>query len=243
MSANSRLAEVYRACVRDTKASIRQRRGRQVPVGVAVPDIATLRLQQLQYFTAGPTASRVDFFALENWSWAGKSSIKISGWEHLVRTFESVPVPMFLAAYGTNIVRPRMWQEVECLYSPDMTGVFSGGCAYTFFEDGSRYGVVKILDEDGRVERGRDFSSLRKRMRAVNARSAEQVFGRSEVRDYESWVGEFPETAEDRWNATSVLPAFPGVWDEVVAGICGKPEAEGAPALGSDLGRLPFRPK
>lgn len=46
--------------------------------------------------------------------------------------------------YGCNKVRPRIWQEVDALYSDQMTGVFSGGLVYEFTQEPNDYGLVNI---------------------------------------------------------------------------------------------------
>jgi len=50
--------------------------------------------------------------------------------------------------YGCNKVRPRIWQEVDALYSEKMTGVFSGGLVYEFTQEPNDYGLVSVKDED-----------------------------------------------------------------------------------------------
>ncbi|KAK5119835.1 hypothetical protein LTR85_007161 [Meristemomyces frigidus] len=215
----SKMAEVLRACVRDIKRFLKLRRGgRQVPVGISAADRLINRFAHLQYFSAGDPHERADYFAPDCWSWAGKSSFQISGWKNMVEGFERTsPMPMFLNAYGTNVVKPRIWAEVLCLYSPDMTGVFSGGFAYTFFDyaRSGGYGVVAVSEGGRRRTKRRDFSSLESKFRAVNVRLPEEV-AIAGIKRYEEWRGEFPERQVNRWFATPELPAFPGDWTEVL---------------------------
>jgi len=61
--------------------------------------------------------------------------------------------------YGCNEVRPRIWQEVDALYSEKMTGVFSGGLVYEFTQEPNDYGLVNITkDEDAVILK--EFDSL-----------------------------------------------------------------------------------
>jgi len=65
---------------------------------------------------------------------------------------------MLLGEYGTSFGRRRPWDEVSCLYSPDMTGVYSGGFAYTLLEANNGYGVVEIdTDTRRRRQKGGDI--------------------------------------------------------------------------------------
>jgi 1,3-beta-glucanosyltransferase GAS5 len=201
---NSKLAEVYSAVVRDLKAFLRQRRGRCPPVGVSVNDVMMLKKYMLEYFTAGALRSRADFFAMDSWGWANKSSFQVSGWKGMVEAFGRYPVPMYLSAFGARVGKARLWEEIGCLYSSDMTGVFSGGCLYTYLESGNRYGVVQARG-DG-VERKKEFEQLKTQFHKVNLRDEGEVDD-GECKDYEGWRGEFPEP-DQRWNATSVLPVL-----------------------------------
>jgi 1,3-beta-glucanosyltransferase GAS5 len=207
----TKMAEVCRAVVRDTKAFLRLRGGRCPPVGVHINDIAMQRLPMLQYFAAGSKDERIDYFAMECYSWASPSSFYISGWSHLVRALEPYPVPMLLAEFGTNVNR-RDWSELECLHSPDMTGVFSGGCMYTYFEYGNSYGIVNIND-DGEVEKKAECDDLKRRLEVVNSRELEEIWT-APPRSYEDWSGNFPPVGRD-WNATSAIPNLPASMAEL----------------------------
>ena len=202
---NSKLAEVYGAAVRDIKAFLRQRDGRCPPVGVSVNDIMMLKGQMLEYFTAGDKLERADFFGMDCWSWAAKSNFQISGWKNMVEMFGKYPVPMYLSAFGAHVGKSRLWEEIGCLFSPDMSGVFSGGCLYTYYEHGNRYGIVKAT-EGGIEPKDKEFARLKKQFHKVNMRDEDDV-DVSECKDYEGWRGEFP-VPDQRWLATSTLPVL-----------------------------------
>lgn len=239
----TKIAEVVRAHIRDVKAFLRRRGGRRVPVGVSNSEILMVRGPAVRYFTAGPSESRIDFFAPDSWGWAHNSSFQISGWKNMVRSFEDVPVPMFLRQYGTYVGKERIWEEVECLYSSDMTGVFSGGCLYTFRDAGhNNYGIVEV-DERGQVQKKPEYETLKRTFRTVNNRMDEELFG-GHVKDYEEWEGEYPERKENRWMATNELPEFPMDLDEVMQSLQEKevrssePDRGGVKALGDEVARM-----
>ncbi|RMZ11453.1 hypothetical protein D0860_03385 [Hortaea werneckii] len=226
------LATVFRACIRDSKDFLARRGKRAVPVGVATSQNQALQRQIVQYFSAGGSGSsseapntpgRADFVAYDNWAWAGKSDFQMSGWKNEVEMYEKLTrTPMLLNAYGTNVSQPRVWDEVLCLYSPDMTGVFSGGFAYTFFEYGKcEYGLVEI-EADGRRKPRQEFNSLRNKFRKVNVRFEDEVAA-AERKDHNSRVGEFPEIEQGRngWRAGKDLPEFPGSWEDIVQVVRG----------------------
>ncbi|KAK4565832.1 hypothetical protein LTR86_003681 [Recurvomyces mirabilis] len=233
---DTKVAEVLRACIRDTKAFLHARGKRAVPVGATVSDLAMLRLPFLQYISSGPPAERADFAAIDCYSWAGKSSFQISGWRNLVASVSKVTrTPLMLSAFGTNITQPRLWDELLCLYSPDMTGVFSGGFAYTFFESGNLYGMVKT-QEDGFRKPARDFNRFRKHFKIINCRATEELF--SQTSDAEVPALELQTLPSDRWLAGPQLPPFPDTWARVIDGVV----RTRAPDFSNAMVR-PFRPR
>jgi len=214
----TKLATVHRALIRDAKAFLQARKGREVPVGISIGSTTTHRLSLLQYFSAGEPTERADYFAMECYSWAGKSSFQISGWKDMVGELgRASPIPMLLSAYSNNVMRPnRAWDEVLCLYSLDMTGVFSGGFAFTFSDHVTKpYGVVGV-GADGQRQRRQGFYSLKEKSVIVDARSLEEV-GMAEDKDYEKWRGEFPDQQErSGWFASPNMLAYPGDWEQTL---------------------------
>lgn len=210
----SNMSQVLRACIRDTKAFLQLiQPARTIPLGVSFEDSQREFPRSIQYFSAGSSDSgRADFLANQCYSWAGPSSFEISGWNYMVETVaQNTRIPMLLAEYGANVGWRRPWDEVSCLYSPDMTGVYSGGFAYTLLESNNGYGVVEIDKDTGRRrQKSGDYSNLKRRFAAVNQRSAVGT-ANEEVRTYEDWIAGF-----SHWSAGHEIPPFPGNWEEVL---------------------------
>lgn len=57
-------------------------------------------------------------------------------------------------------MRPRLFDEVQALYSTDMIDVFSGGLIYEYSQEPNNYGLVEI-DSNGNVKLLPDFLALR----------------------------------------------------------------------------------
>lgn len=129
-----------KAAVRDTKSYISQRGYRKIPVGYAADDDADLRGIITQYFDCGTDAERVDFWGLNIYEWCGQSSFKVSGYADRTKEFEPFNIPAFFSEYGCNTVKPRKFTEVEALFSPDMTSVWSGGIVYMYQQEDNDYG-------------------------------------------------------------------------------------------------------
>lgn len=224
----TRLAALHRAAVRDVKLFLQKRGGRAVPVGAMVGS-QQFRGQALEYMTAGSPSERVDFMALEVYDWVGPSNFQMSGYRNMVQYFSQHPVPMLFGEYGTAYSgRPRLLDEVACLFSPDMTGVFSGGFLQTYgFTDRKRdpdeeedddeggYDVVKV-EEDGSRREKKSFEAYRRGLEDVAKKVPEEIVGRHDKKDYEGWRGQFGNAPRFWWAGPGDVPPFPLEWSQVL---------------------------
>lgn len=71
-----------------------------------------------------------------------------SSYNALITRLQAAALPIIISEYGTNIPNPRLFQETAALYSPRMSQVFSGGCAYEFWESANGYGLVELLEQE-----------------------------------------------------------------------------------------------
>lgn len=139
--ANNSMADAFvKAAARDMKSYIAQKNYRAIPVGYSADDDADIRHQVAAYFDCGPSASAIDFYGLNNYEWCGNSSFEGSGYQARTQEFASFNIPVFLSEYGCNTVLPREFTEVQAIFGPDMTGVWSGGVVFEYFQDINNYG-------------------------------------------------------------------------------------------------------
>ncbi|KAK8047989.1 hypothetical protein PG996_016053 [Apiospora saccharicola] len=216
-------AAVIRALVRDVKrymalhaAANPESQQRVLPVGVSTNGVSSIFYNEFRYFTGGDPQEAVDFFSWNEWQWVGRSSMQISGWNRFVQSFENAHVPMFFSEYGTTSgeTAPRQFHETTAIYSPDMTCIFSGACAYEFFEGPNRYGLV-VVRADGTLEKLRAYDNLKARLAEcsrVEDLGTLGEWGDSEL--VETNRPELPEQTYD-WRASTELPECPLDWDEV----------------------------
>lgn len=240
-SGSTKLAALHRAAVRDTKLLLHKQGARQIPVGANMSSNQQFRRDALQFMTAGSPEERVDFMSFGVYDWVGPSSFQISGYKNLCEAFAPWPVPMFFAEYGTAYPgRVRLLDEVECVFSRYMTGVFSGGFLHTFGhtdirrvadkrqdegdgeddsddddDDEGGYDLVRIAD-DGTRQPKRDFTLYQQKLADIDGKPLEEVIGDHEMKDIESWRGSFEPTSRF-WEADAAdVPSFPIDWDHVV---------------------------
>ncbi|CAK4030722.1 carbohydrate-binding module family 43 [Lecanosticta acicola] len=159
---NTDASAFVKAAVRDSKAYIKARNYRTIGVGYATNDDADIRVNMADYFNCGDTASAIDFWGYNVYSWCGKSSFQQSGYEDRTKEFSTYSVPVFFAEYGCNEVQPRLFTEVGALFGDEMTGVWSGGIVYMYFQEANDYGLVSI--DGSSVSTLTDFNNLKTEM-------------------------------------------------------------------------------
>ncbi|KAK8110271.1 1-3-beta-glucanosyltransferase gel1 [Apiospora kogelbergensis] len=229
-------APVVRALVRDVKrymalhAAAAKSEGagagahqqyRVLPVGVSSSGIRNVFLDEFRYLTGGAPEEAVDFFSVADggmcgwqwneWSWVGRSSMQVSGWNRLLEWFENTHVPVFFSEYGTTTGEstPRKFHETTAIYSPEMTRVFSGACVYELYEGPNHYGLV-VVRADGTLEKQRDFGYLQERLRdaADNELATQPEWASSDSELVAASRPELPAQSTN-WRASADLPVCP----------------------------------
>lgn len=137
---NTSASPYVKAAVRDTKAYIKEKNYRTIPVGYATNDDADIRVNLADYFNCNTEEEGIDFWGYNIYSWCGKSSFADSGYDVRTKEYANYSVPVFFAEFGCNQVTPRLFTEVAALFSDQMTDVWSGGIVYMYFEEANNYG-------------------------------------------------------------------------------------------------------
>lgn len=161
---NNTAASAYvKAAVRDIKAYIKTKNYRKIGVGYATNDDATIRIPLAHYFNCGDDPdSAIDFWGYNIYSWCGASSYTLSGYDQRTLEFANYSVPAFFAEYGCNTVQPRQFTEVQAIYGDNMTGVWSGGIVYMYFQEANDYGLVSLTGDT--ASKLPDFTALSKQL-------------------------------------------------------------------------------
>jgi hypothetical protein len=141
---NTDASAFVKAAVRDMKAYIKAQDYRTIGVGYATNDDSAIRNDMADYFDCGNRENAIDFWGLNIYSWCGDSSYTESGYDVQTKNFENYDVPVFFAEYGCNAVTPRKFTQVKALYGENMTGIWSGGIVYMYFQETNNYGLVYI---------------------------------------------------------------------------------------------------
>ncbi|KAF5095380.1 hypothetical protein D0Z00_003160 [Geotrichum galactomycetum] len=211
-------APYVKAVIRDMKQYIKAQAKRAIPVGYSAADISINREQQAKYFNCGDDDERLDMFGMNDYSWCGKSSFSVSGYDQKVKDYSGYSRPMFLSEFGCIEVTPRPFTEVGSLYSTDMSSVFSGGLVYEYSEEENKYGLVSI-ESDGSISTKTDYNNLKTQLASAtnptgDAGASTAADAASECPTYEAGVWEVKDSS---------LPAMPKRASSFISDGAGKP--------------------
>ncbi|KAI8942643.1 hypothetical protein NX059_000696 [Plenodomus lindquistii] len=153
--------QYIRAVQRDLKNYIAKHSSRTIPVGYSAADVREILKDTWAYMQCvhEDDQSSSDFFGLNSYSWCGAdATFQTSGYSDLVVMFNQSAIPVFYSEYGCNRVQPRVFNEVETLYGPEMTSL-SGGLVYEYSQEEADYGLVNI-NTNGSVSLRQDYDNL-----------------------------------------------------------------------------------
>ncbi|KAL9121540.1 MAG: hypothetical protein Q9187_001900 [Circinaria calcarea] len=192
-----------KAAVRDMKSYISRRNYRAIGVGYAADDDAAIRDDLKAYLNCGPASDSIDFFGYNIYSWCGSdSSFEESGYADRTREFASYNIPAFFAEYGCNQPSPRVWDETIALFSTQMTGVWSGGIVYEYFQAERNYGLVSLSGNS--ASKLPDFTALSTQIAKVTP-SGVQMSAYSPS----NTAAQACPTTGSTWSAASAIPPTP----------------------------------
>ncbi|KAI4214868.1 MAG: hypothetical protein LQ351_002581 [Letrouitia transgressa] len=170
--------QYVRAVTRDLKKYIAKNCDRNIPVGYSAADVRDILADSFAYLScdnggSSDDQSRIDFFGLNSYSWCGKSDFKAAGYDILISMFSNTTIPVFFSEYGCNEVRPRVFDEVQALYGPQMTSVMSGGIIYEYVQEpANNFGLVNLFG-NGTASLRDDYDSLQKQYNKLDVKALE----------------------------------------------------------------------
>lgn len=172
---NTNASAFVKAAVRDMKSYIKARNYRTIGIGYATNDDEAIRNDMADYFDCGTQEDAIDFWGLNIYSWCGDSSYTQSGYNVQTKNFETYNVPVFFAEYGCNLVQPRRFTEVQALYGENMTGVWSGGIVYMYFQETNNYGLVSVDGDSRSASKLADFTYYSSEIATVSPTGVEMA--------------------------------------------------------------------
>ena len=106
------------------------------------------------------------------WSeWCGNDTFQ-NAYAGTTSAFQGYPVVAYFSEFGCiTSGTPRPWTEVAALYSSQMTPVWSGGVAFSYFPAQSaqgQFGMVNISSDGSTVSTGDDFGNLKTQLGQIS---------------------------------------------------------------------------
>ncbi|EJD04270.1 glycoside hydrolase family 72 protein [Fomitiporia mediterranea MF3/22] len=139
-------APFIKAAARDIKAYLKSK-NLNILVGYAAIDADRSWLDPLaNFFSCDSDADSLDIFGLNNYEWCGNDNFE-SAYADVEGHFAGYNIPAYFSEYGCITSPPRLWTEVQALFSTQMSPVWSGGIAFSYFpaqSDQGQFGMVTI---------------------------------------------------------------------------------------------------
>ncbi|EGO02821.1 carbohydrate-binding module family 43 protein/Glycoside hydrolase family 72 protein [Serpula lacrymans var. lacrymans S7.3] len=169
IAANGTGAAAYvKAAARDVKAYLNSKKSSSLVGYASIDGDATWLDPLANYLSCDPSGSNsgsaaIDLYGLNNYQWCGNSTFQ-SSYAGTEGQFAGYNVPAYFSEFGCITSPPRLWTEVGALYSSQMSDVWSGGVAFSYFPAQSaqgQFGMVTISADGSTVFVNNDFTSLK----------------------------------------------------------------------------------
>ncbi|CAK9438726.1 uncharacterized protein LODBEIA_P29500 [Lodderomyces beijingensis] len=201
---NTDASAYVKAAIRDTKAYIKAKNYRTIPVGYSSNDDSEYNVALADYFACGSQEDRADFLGINMYRWCGSSSYTASGYSDVTDDYKNLGIPIFFSEYGCNKVTPRRFEEVGTLFGSQMTNVWSGGIVYMYFQEENNYGLVSV-NSNGDVSTLSDYNNYKSQIQSISPSSASISSGVSTG----AVSATSCPTSTDVWAASTDLPPTP----------------------------------
>ncbi|KAG2045291.1 carbohydrate-binding module family 43 protein/Glycoside hydrolase family 72 protein [Suillus americanus] len=211
IAANGTAAATFvKAAARDVRAYLNSIKSSAL-VGYASIDGDPTWLDPLaNYLSCDPSGSNsgatsLDLFGLNDYEWCGNSTFQAS-YAGVEGQFAGYNVAAYFSEYGCITSPPRLWTEVGALFSSQMSPVWSGGVAFSYFPATSaqgQFGMVTISTDGSTVTTSSDFTNLQTQYAAASPPNSPSQSG--------AGTATYPSCPQQNssWLASNTLPSTP----------------------------------
>ncbi|TDL16753.1 glycoside hydrolase family 72 protein [Rickenella mellea] len=204
VNSNGTVAAPYiKAAARDVKAYLTSKNLQGLVGYAAIDQSADLLVPLANYLSCDSNTDSIDLFGLNNYEWRGDSTFEAS-YAGVEGAFAGYNVAAYFSEFGSVTKPPRLWTEVQALFSDQMSPVWSGGLAFSYFpaESGDgEFGMVTISGNT--VTPNADFTRLVAQYGKVSAPTTPSKS--------DAGAGTYPScpAANSTWLASTTLPPTP----------------------------------
>jgi len=168
ITANGTTAAAYvKAAARDIKTYLKSKSSTALVAYAAINAPASWRLPLANYLSCdisgtGSGDTAIDLYGLNNYQWCGNSTFE-DAYAGINSDYASYNIPSYFSEFGCISSPPRVWTEVGALFSSQMSDIWSGGIAFSYFPASSaagQFGMVTISSDGRTVTTSADFDNL-----------------------------------------------------------------------------------
>lgn len=162
------IAPFVKAAARDIRAYL-SAKGSSALVGyAAINGAANWRDALANYLSCDPSSSNsgataIDLYGLNDYEWCGDSTFQAS-YAGTTGDYAGYNVAAYFSEFGCITSPPRLWTESGAIFSSDMSPVWSGGIAFSYFPATSaqgQFGMVTISADGKTVTTSDDYDKLK----------------------------------------------------------------------------------
>ncbi|KAL0950622.1 hypothetical protein HGRIS_007414 [Hohenbuehelia grisea] len=157
-----------KAAARDIKAYLASKQSSALVGYAAINGAANWRDALANFLSCDPSngnsgSTAIDIYGLNDYEWCGNSNFD-SAYARTTADYAGYNVVAYFSEFGCITSPPRLWTEVGALFSSQMSDVWSGGIAFSYFQAASvqgQFGMVTISEDGKTVTTSDDFGRLR----------------------------------------------------------------------------------
>ncbi|KAF8139839.1 carbohydrate-binding module family 43 protein/Glycoside hydrolase family 72 protein [Boletus edulis] len=161
-------ATFVKAAARDTKAYLNSIKSTALVGYASIDGDPSLVLPLAEYLSCDPSGSNsgataIDLYGLNNYRWVGNSSYQVA-YAPIEALYSAYNVPAYFSEFGSPTNPVTSWDEVGSLLSSQLSPVWSGGIAFSYFpatSAGGNFGIVSISADGSTVTVNQNFNNLK----------------------------------------------------------------------------------
>lgn len=159
------IAPYVKAAARDIRTYLQAKQLTTLIGYAAIDGTSNFRLALAEYLSCDISGQNkddtsIDIYGLNNYEWCGDASI--NSYSGVNSDYADYNVAAYFSEFGC-ITQTRLWTEVQALFGSDMSQIWSGGIAFSYFPDASaagQFGMVTISSDGSSVSVSDDFTRL-----------------------------------------------------------------------------------
>lgn len=161
-------APFVKAAARDIKSFLASKSSGALVGYASIDGAANFKIPLAEFMSCDPTGSNsgtsaLDLYGLNNYEWCGDSTFQNS-YAGTEADFANYNIPAYFSEFGCITSPPRLWTETQSLFSSQMSDVWSGGLAFSYFPASvggqGQFGMVNISSDGSTVTPNDDFTRL-----------------------------------------------------------------------------------